>query len=38
MIGTLPSVITQLRTDLYMKLFKTHGNSKEFDLLLRKIY
>ena len=38
MVGTLPSVITQLRKDLYLKLFKTHGSSKEFDLLLNKIY
>lgn len=38
MVGTLPSVITQLRKDLFMKLFKTHGSSKEFDLLLKKIY
>ena len=38
MLGTLPSVITQHRTDLYMKLFKSHGSSKEFDVLLRKIY
>lgn len=38
MVGALPSVITQLRKDLYVKLFKTHGSSKEFDLLLNKIY
>lgn len=38
MVGALPSVITQLRKDLYIKLFKTHGTSKEFDLLLNKIY
>ena len=38
MVGTLPSIITQLRKDLYIKLFKTHGSSKEFDLLLNKIY
>ena len=38
MVGTLPSVITQLRKDLFKKLFNTHGSSKEFDLLLNKIY
>lgn len=38
MVGTLPSVITQLRKDLFKKLFNTHGSSKEFDLLLKKIY
>ena len=38
MMGMLPSVITQSRKDLYMKLFNTHGSSKEFDLLLKKIY
>lgn len=38
MLVILPSVITQLRTGLYLKLFGRRGTSKEFDSLLRKIY
>ena len=38
MLTLLPSVITQLRTGLYLKLFGKQGTSKEFDTLLRRIY
>ncbi len=38
MLAILPSVITQLRTGLNLKLFGRRGTSKEFDSLLRKIY
>ena len=38
MLAILPSVITQLRTGLNLKLFGKIGTSKEFDSLLRKIY
>ena len=38
MLGVLPSVITQLRSNLYFKLFLKHGSSREFDALIKKIY
>ena len=38
MLGVLPSVITQIRINLLLKLFTKHGTSKEFDVLIKRIY
>ena len=38
MLGTSYSTITQIRIDLYNKLFATSGSSKEFDIQIRRIF
>ncbi len=38
MLGVLPSTITQIRKKLNKKLFGRQENSKDFDILLKKIY
>ena len=38
MLGILSSVVTKLRVNLLLKLFRIQGTSKEFDTILRRIY
>jgi hypothetical protein len=38
MLGILSSVVTKLRINLLLKLFRMQGTSKEFDTMLRRIY
>ena len=38
MLGILSSIVTKLRVNLLLKLFRIQGKSKEFDTMLRRIY
>jgi hypothetical protein len=38
MLGILSSIVTKLRINLLLKLFRMQGTSKEFDTMLRRIY
>ena len=38
MLGILSSIVTKLRVNLLLKLFRIQGTSKEFDTILRRIY
>ena len=38
MLGILSSIVTKLRVNLLLKLFRIQGKSKEFDIMLRRIY
>ena len=38
MLGILSSIVTKLRVNLLLKLFRIQGTSKEFDTMLRRIY
>ena len=38
MLGILSSIVTKIRVDLLLKVFRMHGTSKEFDTILRRIY
>ena len=38
MLGILSSIVTKLRVNLLLKLFRIQGTSKEFDTVLRRIY
>ena len=38
MLGIMPSTVTQVRINLLQKMFKVSGKSKEFDMMLRRIY